>query len=222
MTGPNAPQEKADFLSGHVPTPLDPKQSQNKVKRLSRVTISPIFENTHKWTSYNHTIYNNKMAEAIGRTPSQQRPITSAIKKPASTSKLIFGDKIGQNAIFDNLFHTMLEKLPEMTKTLKINHFYAHLRKEAIKLIPNKSATNKTILEDVLIVFRRKYVKLESWAFAKHKWNKPTFDPNKKITFRFLEELIDLRNEYLVIKPNKLSTVSYTPKCHHISKGQLI
>ena len=41
----------------------------------------------------------------------------------------------------------------------------------------------------MLIVFRRKYVKPESQATAKHKWHKLTFDPNTKSLSDFLEEL---------------------------------
>ena len=38
-------------------------------------------------------------------------------------------------------------------------------------------------------MFRRKYVKPESQATAKHKWHKLTFDPNTKSLPDFLEEL---------------------------------
>ena len=38
-------------------------------------------------------------------------------------------------------------------------------------------------------MFRRKYVKPESQATAKHKWHKLTFDPNTKLLPDFLEEL---------------------------------
>ena len=41
----------------------------------------------------------------------------------------------------------------------------------------------------MLIVFRRKYVKPESQATAKHKWHKLTSDPNTKSLPDFLEEL---------------------------------
>ena len=77
----------------------------------------------------------------------------------------------------------------EMTEAMKINHFHAHLRKEALQTFRNISAVNKKTLDDVLIVFRRKYVKPESQATAKHKWHKLTFDPNTKSLPDFLEEL---------------------------------
>ena len=83
----------------------------------------------------------------------------------------------------------MLKMQPEMTEAMKSNHFHAHLRKEAVQTIRKISATNKKTLDDVLIVFRRKYVKPESQATAKHKWHKLTFDPNTKSLSDFLEEL---------------------------------
>ena len=49
------------------------------------------------------------------------------------------------------------------------------------------SASNT--LNDVLIVFRRKYVEPESQATAQHKWHKLTFDRNTKSLPDFVEEL---------------------------------
>ena len=76
-----------------------------------------------------------------------------------------------------------------MTEAMKTNHFHAHLRKEALQTIRNISASNKKTLDEVLIVFRRKYVKPESQAKAKNKWHKLTFNPNTKSLPGFLEEL---------------------------------
>ena len=73
----------------------------------------------------------------------------------------------------------MLIMQPEKGEAMKINHFWAHLLKEALQTFGNLSESNKKALDDVLIVFRRKYVKPESQATSKHKWHKLTFDPNK-------------------------------------------
>ena len=67
-----------------------------------------------------------------------------------------------------------------MTEAMKNNHFHAHLQKEAFQTFRNTSALNKKTLDDVLIVFRRKYVKPESQTTAKNKWPKLTFNPNTK------------------------------------------
>ena len=77
----------------------------------------------------------------------------------------------------------------EVTEAMKINHFHAHLRKEALQTFRIIRASNRKTLDDVLIVFRRKYVKPESQATAKHKWHKLTFGPNTKSLSDFLEKL---------------------------------
>ena len=131
----------------------------------------------------------NRLADAIAGIATQQRPQAATMLKPVSTNTLIFDGKNEKFELFEDLFHTMLKMQPEMTEAMKINHFHAHLRKEARQTFRNISALNKKTLDDVLFVFRRKYVKPESQATAKHKWHKLTFDPNTKSLPDFLEEL---------------------------------
>ena len=76
-----------------------------------------------------------------------------------------------------------------MTEQMKINHFHSLLRKGALQTFRNKKSINRQTLEDVLVIFRRKYVKPESQATAKHKWHRLTFDPNTMKLPDFLEEL---------------------------------
>ena len=78
---------------------------------------------------------------------------------------------------------------PEMTEAMNTNHFHAHLRKEPLQTFRNTSATNMKTLDDVLIVFRLKYVQLESEATAKHKWHELTYNSNVKKLSDFLDEL---------------------------------
>ena len=91
--------------------------------------------------------------------------------------------------LFEDLFHTMLKMQPEMREAMKINHFHAHLQKEALQTYRKISAPNKKTLNDVLVRFRRKYFKPESQATAKHKWHKLRFGPHTKSLYDFLEEL---------------------------------
>ena len=83
----------------------------------------------------------------------------------------------------------MLKMQPEMTEAIKINDFQAHLQKAAFQTFRNRSASNDKTLDDVLIVFRRNYIKPESQATGKHKWHKLIFDPNTKSLSDFLDEL---------------------------------
>ena len=90
---------------------------------------------------------------------------------------------------FEDLFHTTLRMQPNLTEDMKINHFHAHLRGLALKTFKNIQRTPTTTLEDILKVFRRKYVKPESSASAKHRLNRLFFDPENQKLPDFLEEL---------------------------------
>ena len=180
-----------EFLTGRILTPRNPSshQYQNLLTQLSQDNYLPKVEQTP--TKQNPDANNsiNRLADAIAGIATQQRPQAATMLKPASTNTLIFDGKNERFEIFEDLFHTMLKMQPEMTEAMKINHFHSHLRKEALQTFGNISASNKKTLDDVLIVFRRKYFKPESQATAKHKGHKLTFDPNTKSLPDFLEEL---------------------------------
>ena len=72
---------------------------------------------------------------------------------------------------------------------MKINHSNSLLRKNALQTFRNINSCNRQTLEDILVIFRRKYVKPESQATAKHKWHKLDFDPETMKLPDFLEEL---------------------------------
>ena len=76
-----------------------------------------------------------------------------------------------------------------LTEDMKINHFHANRRDLALKTFKNIQRTPNTTLEDILKVFRRKYVKPESSASAKHRFNRLSFDPENQKFPDFLEEL---------------------------------
>ena len=90
---------------------------------------------------------------------------------------------------FEDLFHTTLRMQPNLTEDMKINHFHAHLRGLALKTFKNIQRTPTTTLEDILKVFCRKYVKPESSASAKHRFNRLSFDPEHQKLPDFLEQL---------------------------------
>ena len=192
VTGQTAqPNQFPEFLTGRILTPLKPPshQYQNLSTQVSQDNILPVVEQTPRNQNSDANNSINRLADAIAGIATQQRPQAATMLRPVSTNTLIFDDKNKKFELFEDLFHTMLKMQPEMTETMKINHFHAHLRKEALQTFRNISAINKKTLTDVLIVFRRKYVKPESQATAKHKWHKLTFDPNTKSLPDFLEEI---------------------------------
>ena len=192
VTGQTAQKNQfPEFLTGRIQTPRNPSshQYQNLSTQVSQDNNLPVVEQTPRNQNLDASISINRLADAIAGIATQQRPQAATTLKPVSTNTLIFDGKNEKFELFEDLFHTMLKMQPEMTETMKINHFHAHLRKEALQTFRNISAVNRKTLDDVLIVFRRKYVKTESQATAKHKWHKLTFDPNTKSLPDFLEEL---------------------------------
>ena len=180
-----------EFLTGRILTPCNPPshQYQNLSTQVPRDNNLPVVEQTPRNQNSDANNSINRLADAIAGIATQQRPQAAAMLKPVSTNTLIFDCKNKKFELFEDLFHPMLKMQPEMIEAIKINHFHAHLRKEAIQTFRNISASNNKTLDDVLIVFRRKYVKPESQATAKHKWHKLTFDPNTKSLPDILEEL---------------------------------
>ena len=153
-----------EFLTGRTVTPRNPPshQYQNLSTEVSQDNNLPVVEQTPRNQNLDANNSINRLADAIAGITTQQRPQAATMLKPVSTNTLIFDGKNEKFELFEDLFHTMLKMQPEMTEAMKINHFDAHLRKEALQTFRNISAIHKKTLDDVLIVFRRKYVKPES------------------------------------------------------------
>ena len=118
----------------------------------------------------------------------QNKPQSMTIR-PVQTTPMTFDGKSEKFELFEDLFHTMIKMQPTMTEQMKINHFHSLLRKGALQTFRNINSINRQTLEDVLVIFRRKYVKPESQATAKHKWHRLTFDPSTMKLPDFFEEL---------------------------------
>ena len=144
-----------EFFTGRILSPRNPPshQYQNLSTQVSQDNNLPVVEQTPRNQNLDANISFNRLADAIARIATQQRPQAATMLKPVSTNTLIFDGKNEKFELFEDLFHTMLKMQPEMTEAMKIKHFQAHLRKEALQTFRNISASNKRTLDDVLIVF---------------------------------------------------------------------
>ena len=186
VTGANpTPRMVPEFLTGRPTQSRDNPQNQDLIDPQSPTT-SPQDQET---SGHNPAIDPlTRLANVLTGMTNKQTPQTLMVR-PVSTTTLTFDGKSEKFELFEDLYHTMIKVQPEMTETMKINHFHSLLRKNALQTFRNINSANRQTLEDVLAVFRRKYVKPESQATAKHKWHKLVFDPNTMKLPDFLEEL---------------------------------
>ena len=194
VTGANlTPQMVPEFLTGR------PMHSQNKTPHQQCVTDDtrdttipaqiPTVPTNNRDVPFEAPMDPiNRLADVImgiNNKPSAQ----TLMVRPVNTTTLTFDGKSEKFELFEDLFHTMIKMQPDMTETMKFNHFHSLLRKNALQTFRNINSANRQTLEDILAIFRRKYVKPESQATAKHKWHKLVFDPNTMKLPDFLEEL---------------------------------
>ena len=181
VTGANEAQQPIpEFLTGRIHSiPNLERQQSNHNVSLDTTLPAPEPEVTEPPQDPL-----NRLADVLVNL--QNKPQTSTIR-PVQTTPMTFDGKSEKFELFEDLFHTMIKMQPAMTEQMKINHFHSLLRKGALQTFRNINSINRQTLEDVLIIFRRKYVKPESQATAKHKWHRLTFDPNTMKLPDFLE-----------------------------------
>ena len=183
VTGDNeSPNLVPEFLTGRIPSRRHLNQSNDDI---NLDTTIPAQERIA--TAANSDPI-TRLADVL--TTMQNRPTAQQLTiRPVNSNTMTFDGKSEKFELFEDLFHTMIKMQPEMTEQMKINHFHSLLRKNALQTFRNISSSNRQTLEDVLVIFRRKYVKPESQATAKHIWHRLVFNPNTMKLPDFLEEL---------------------------------
>ena len=183
VTGDNeSPNPVPEFLTGRIPSRTHLNQSYEDI---NLDTTIPAHD---RITTAADSDPITRLADVL--TTMQNRPTAQQLTiRPVNSNTMTFDGKSEKFELFEDLFHTMIKMQPEMTEQMKINHFHSLLRKNALQTFTNINSTNRQTLEDVLVIFRRKYVKPESQATAKHKWHRLVFDPNTMKLPDFLEEL---------------------------------
>ena len=69
-----------------------------------------------------------------------------------------------------------------------MNYFHLLMRGDALQTFKNLNGPIRENLDEIIAVFRRKYVKLQSMATAKHKFQKLVFNPANQKLVDFLDE----------------------------------
>ena len=123
-----------EFLTGRILTPRNPpsQQHQNLTTQVSQDNKLVMVEQTPRNQNSDGNNSINRLADANVGIATQQRSQAPTMLKPVSTNTLIFDGKTEKFEFFEDFFQIMLKMQPEMREAMKINHFQAHLRKEAL------------------------------------------------------------------------------------------
>ena len=119
----------------------------------------------------------------------------SKLPKSLTTTMPTFDGKTEKFELFEDLFQTSLKIQNKLTKDDRINYFHSLMRGDALQTFKNTNGPTREDLEETLAVFRRKYVKPQSMATAKHKFQKLVFNPANQTLVDFLDELQELAKD---------------------------
>ena len=106
-----------------------------------------------------------------------------------------FEGKSEKIELFEDLFQTSLKIHNQLTQEDKINYFHSLMRGDSLQTFKNIATPNRENLGEILTVFRRKYVKSQSMATAKHKFQRLFFSPANQKLIDFLDELQKLAKD---------------------------
>ena len=186
--------ERCDMVTGvqEEVTYCSPSTSSGKQKK-NRSTIQPQFrsENTPAAIEADQILLALQQLTNNNNSANFHNNINRISKLPKSltTTMPTFDGKSEKFELFEDLFQTSLKIHNELTEEDKINYFHSLMRGDALQTFKNINGPNRENLGEILAVFRKKYVKPQSMATAKHKFHKLVFNPANQKLIDFLDEL---------------------------------
>ena len=106
-----------------------------------------------------------------------------------------FDGKSEKFELFEDLFQTSPKIHNQLTEEDRINYFHSLMKGDALQKYKNNIGPTRENLGEILAVLRRKYVKSQSMATAKHKFQKLVFNPANQKLVGFHDELQKLAKE---------------------------
>ena len=160
----------------------------------------------------------DKLLESLYATH-KQTPNIPRLPKALSTTMPTFDGKTEKFELFEDLFQTSLKVHPQITEQEKIHYFHSLLRGDALQTFRNMTETTKANITDIIAGFRRRYVKTQSVATARCKWENLTFDPANQTFQDFLEIYQKLAQEaYADDAPRFIETSFYAKMPAHLKR----
>ena len=159
-------------------------------------------------TNSNSANFNNNMSRI------------SKLPKSLTTTMPTFDGESEKFELFEDLFQKSLKIHNQLTEEDKINYFHSLMRGDYLQTFKNITSPNRENLGENLTNFRRKYVKPQSMATAKHKFQQLVFNPASQKLMDFLNELQKLaKNVIGVVAQAIIEQVIYAKMPPHLKKS---
>ena len=123
----------------------------------------------------------------------------SKLPKSLTTTMPTFDGKSEKFELCEDLFQTSLKIHNQLTEEDKINYVHSLMPGDALQTFKNITTPSRENLAEILTVFRRKYVKPQSMATAKHKFQRLVFNPANQKLIDFLDELQKLAKDAFAV-----------------------
>ena len=200
-----------------------PSTSSGKQKK-NRSTSQPQFrsENTSATIEADQILLALQQLANNNNSANFQNNINRISKLPKSltTTMPTFDGKSEKFELFEDLFQTSLKIHNQLTEEDRINYFHNLMRGDALQTFKNINGPTRENLGEILAVFRRKYVKPQSMATAKHKFQKLVFNPANQKLVDFLDELQKLAKDAFRIAAHAIiEQLIYAKMPPHLKKS---
>ena len=144
----------------------------------------------------------------------------SKLPKSLTTTMPTFDGKSEKFELLDDLFQTSLKIHNQLTEEDKIYCFHSLMRGDALQTFKNIGSPNRENLTEILTVFHRKYMKPQSLATARHKFQQLVFNPANQKSIDFLDELQKLaKNAFGVAAQAIIEQFIYAKIPPHLKKS---
>ena len=144
---------------------------------------------------------------------------TSKLPKSLTTTMPMFDGKPEKFELFEDLFQTSLKILISWLK--RLNYFHSIMRADALQTYKINNGPTRENLGENLALFRRKNVKPQSMATAKHKFQKLVFKPANQKLVDFLDKLQKLAKNVFGIAANAIiEQFIYAKMPPHLKKSK--
>ena len=160
---------QTQFRSENTPATIEPDQLSLALQQLAN--------------NNNSANFHNKMNKI------------SKLPKSLTTTMPTFDGISEKLEFFEDLSQTSLKIHNQLTEDDRINYFHSLMRGDALQTFKNINGPTRQNLEEILAVFRRKYVKPQSMATAKHKFQKFAFNLANQKLVDSLDELQKLAKD---------------------------